>query len=144
MERLKELNARALRRSAQPIHPGQSHFDDAEATLGNAWTATMYDVAGEEMPEIVFGSYVLYYFATKQVFPDANKRTGWYAFLDVLATIDVTVNASDDEAAKFVMDIANKVIADVEGIVGWVMPRLVELKRTPVLVPTGATKLQSI
>ncbi|MCK8496228.1 hypothetical protein [Myxococcus fulvus] len=144
MQRLKELNARALRLSDQPIQPGQSHFDDAEATLGNAWTATMYDVAGEEMPEIVFGSYVLYYFATKQVFPDANKRTGWYAFLDVLATIDVTVDATDDEAAKFVMDIANKVISDVEGIVGWVMPRLMELKPAPAAVTAGATKLQSV
>ncbi len=108
-----------------------------EGTLGAAWMAAGYDEIGQSQPHLVFGSYLLYYFATKQCFADANKRTAWLALGEVLATIGLEVKATDEEAIKFVKDVANKVVPDVHSVVKWVAERLQELRK-PEAVATAS------
>jgi hypothetical protein len=96
------------------------------------------DEIGQAQPHLVFGCYLLYYFATKQCFRDANKRTAWLALGEVLSTIGLEVNATDEEAIKFVKDVANKVVPHVHSVVTWVAERLQELKK-PEPVVVGAS-----
>jgi death-on-curing protein len=130
--RLLALHDRALQ-----MHPGPQGVLNPgcpEGTLGNAWNAVSYDEIGDSLPQLVFGAYVLYYFATNQCFVEGNKRTGWLAFAEVLATLGLEVEATQAEVIQFVFDIANKKVPDVLGIVKWASPRLRELK------PPGAAQ----
>lgn len=132
LEELTALHDRAL--LLDPESGGQGVLDPGcpEATLGSAWSAAGYDdeLSAEE-PHLVFGSYVLYYFATKQCFVDANKRTGWLALVWVLAKLDLEVDATNQEAYDFVLGIANKAIPNPAAVVKWVSLRLRELQRLP-------------
>jgi len=125
LERLMALHARGLRE-----HRGLDGVRDPgcpEGTLGSAKLAVSYDELGESHPHLLFGCYLLYYFATKQCFVDGNKRIAWTSLCEVLGTIDLTIDASAEEAYAFVIGIAEGRTRDIEAVVDWVSKRLKSL-----------------
>jgi death on curing protein len=135
LDRLLELHDRGLRE-----HKGAAGIRDPgcpEGTLGNSWTAAEYSEVGESLPHLVFACYLLYYFATKQCFVDGNKRIAWLAMSEVLASVNLEVNATTDETYGFCMAVANRQVRDVHAVVSWVSSRLRELQ------PLSATSAAS-
>lgn len=100
-----------------------------EASIGAAWTAELY--AGEnESGGLCFAGSLLYYLVKNHCFVDGNKRVGWAACMEVLRSLGITVNATDDEIEALVTGIASgrsSERADVEQAVDvttWLAPRL--------------------
>jgi death on curing protein len=136
LDRLLELHARGLRE-----HKGAAGIRDLgcpEGTLGNAWSGAEYSEIGESLPHLVFASYLLYYFATKQCFIDGNKRIAWLTMSEVLASVNLEVNATTDEAYAFCIAVANKQVRDVHSVVMWVSARLRELQPLPAASPVSS------
>lgn len=106
-----------------------------DSSLNAAVNAGLYEGPAEfddEDPEpdgIIFGASLMFYLVNNHCFGDGNKRTGWAALIDSLATYGLTINASEDESHGFVNSIASGQI-DRHGAVAWVHARVVAI--TPV------------
>jgi prophage maintenance system killer protein len=98
-----------------------------EATLGAAWSADEYSRPPEAQPGFLFSVYLLYYFTTKQCFNDGNKRVAWASMSEALARLDLEIDATDEEAEAFVLDIAERRINSIATVAAWVTARLREL-----------------
>lgn len=126
LERLMALHERGLREHRGL--PGVRETGCPEATLGAAWHAVEYAEQEDTLPALVFAVYLLYYFATKQCFVDGNKRIAWAAMCEVLARYDLEIEATTDEAERFVREIATRQYKSVDPVLRWVMERLRELR----------------
>jgi len=96
-----------------------------EGALGNAMTAEYYRESGDnDVSGLVFAACSLMYLVSSHCFGDGNKRVGWLVMTDVLAKLRLTVNATQDEAEAFVLQIARGDLKDRRKIVQWVAERL--------------------
>jgi death on curing protein len=128
-ERIFKLHSEGIRRySGLPSSPVPGCIESA---LGAAYNAEMYS-----MPEVdeetaitglTFCGYLLFYIASKQCWSDGSKRAAWASAMWVLASMQLTVDASDDDAYRLCMDIAEKRIVNGEQVVIWIADRLKEL-----------------
>jgi len=102
-----------------------------DAALGAAYNAEIYsmpEVEGEELTSgLVFCGYLLFYITTKHCFMDGNKRVAWLTAMWILLGHGLTVQATDDEAETFCMDIAKGTIDKGEDVVNWIAARLVPI-----------------
>jgi death-on-curing protein len=120
-----QLHARGiLEHNQTPIAISQTAQDCVEGRIGNAWTSEGYSADEDATPGLCFAGYLLYYLTRDHCFPDGNKRAAWSAAMAVLASLGLTVNASDDEAYSLVDRIANGIIKDGMEVVYWLTGRL--------------------
>jgi len=87
--------------------------------------AEQYTLADEDAkPGLCFTGYLLYYLVRDHCFPDGNKRAAWAASMAVLASMGLTVKATDDEAYSLVDRIATGGIDEGAEVVQWLAERL--------------------
>jgi death-on-curing protein len=97
-----------------------------EGCLGNAWSAKVY-TEEEDQYSLIFVAYLLFYLAKNHCFIDGNKRVAWMAAMDVLMRYNLTINATDDEAVQFVLDIVENKISDGNKVADWLADRVIAL-----------------
>ena len=99
-----------------------------DGSLGSAWSAEQY-TAHEypgAMEGFVFACYALRSLALNHCLVDGNKRLAWIAFATVLATLGLTVDVTQEDAAAFVERI---IVHHIEGpdVVAWAAEHLAVL-----------------
>lgn len=143
--RVIDLHAKGLK--AHGGREGITEPNGPDATLGAAWNAIAYGPIQGEEPALIFAAYVLYYFATKQVFSDGNKRVAWLVMCEVLASMDLEVGVTNDEGSEMVLAIANKQ-QSVEQAYAWVADHVRELTtpvdQQPAVVPKPTNMLVEV
>jgi death on curing protein len=119
------LHARGiLEHNQTPVAINKAVEDCVEGRIGNAWTSEGYCSDEDAKPGLCFAGYLLYYLTRDHCFLDGNKRAAWSTAMAVLASLGLTVSASDDESYSLVDRIANGVIKDGMEVVYWLAARL--------------------
>lgn len=122
-ELLSILESEMARRGAGSVAEGKPGCVDG--SLGNAWSAEQYtaDEYPGKIEGFVFACYALRSLALNHCLVDGNKRLAWIAFIAVLATLGLTVDVTQEDAAAFV----ERIIVDhLEGpvVVAWATENL--------------------
>ncbi len=100
-----------------------------DGALGAAWNAVSYqDVDAQDV--LVFAGYALFYLATKNCFTDGNKRTALATALEILASVSLRVEATEDDQVNYMLDVASGKVESAGAVVLWLAPRLAELQAT--------------
>jgi prophage maintenance system killer protein len=124
-DKVLDLHAEAITRWNQtPLPVGMDARNCVDGKLGSAWTSESYCVDDAAKAGVCFAGFLLFYLVQGSCFPDGNKRVGWEAAMSVLASLGLTVAASDDEAVDIVMSIADGRIRNGLEIVQWIARRL--------------------
>jgi death-on-curing protein len=124
-ERVIALHKEGLARHSETTLPSGTHAADCvDGKIGNAWTSEAYRVDEDAKPGVCFAGFLLFYIVLGNCFPDGNKRAGWAAAMSVLASLGLTVKATDDEATDFVLKIAAGQIRNGLEVVQWIATRL--------------------
>lgn len=101
-----------------------------DAALGAAYSAELYSMPEMDSETVVAGiafvGYLLFYLATKHCWTDGNKRVSWASAMWVLAKLGLSVQATDEEAIEYCLQIADGKIDKGEDVVNWIAERLVE------------------
>jgi len=97
-----------------------------EASLGNAWQAECYTASDDAVKGLTFAGCLLFYLIANHCFVDGNKRVGWAACMEVLRSLGLTVQVSDEDAEAFCLAIAagDAPITKAVEVSGWLAPRL--------------------
>lgn len=124
-EKVVALHGEAILRYSQtPLAIGTHAHDCVDGKLGSAWTSESYRVDEDAKPGMCFAGFLLFYLVVGNCFPDGNKRVGWAAAMSVLASLGLTVRATDDEAVELVRGIAEGTIRSGLQVVQWLGSRL--------------------
>ena len=83
-----------------------------------------YRAEGGEVSPVVVAAHLLWFFAKNHCFVDGNKRVAWSASQTLLAGIGLAVDAPEDEAAAFVVEVVEAKLA-VETVIEWFTRRLI-------------------
>lgn len=123
-ERLCELHVQAIERwGGAWAEPKIGCLDGA---TNGALTAMRYH--SDAQPDVlVYACFLLRYLALNHCLVDGNKRVAWMAFVEALAVVGLTVDVTEDDAAKFVEETVIVTQAAVETIAQWVAERLAAL-----------------
>ena len=125
LDRLLDLHRRSIARfNTAPLNIGQSHRDCAEGKIGNAWAAESYFDQPSTRHGLCFAGFLMFYLVKGHCFPDGNKRIGWLAAMTVLASLGLTVNATDEEAIGLVHGISTGSVSDGHEVVRWLADKL--------------------
>ncbi len=125
LERVQALQGEGVRRYETGIIDAP-RGGCVEGSLGSAWSAEQYQETEEGVCEgLIFAGYVLFYLAKNHCFTDGNKRVAWLSATWVLATLGVSVDASDDEAEQMVLAVVQGEIPSGAEVVRWLADRLV-------------------
>jgi prophage maintenance system killer protein len=96
-----------------------------EGALGTAWIAEQYATADSPMamPGFIFACFALRGLAMNHCLSDGNKRLAWIAFVETLASLQLTVAVDEKSAAEFVEKIIIEHLTG-EDVVKWAESRL--------------------
>jgi death on curing protein len=121
--RLRELHTKAL--EDYPGSYGERDPGYIESCSSLALQAAIYhtEETCEEPDQLVYVSHLIRSLVQNHPFVDGNKRVGWYAVVYSLGLEQVTIDATNEEAAQFVIDIAEKKMTPND-ICTWIAPRL--------------------
>ena len=132
VDRIRALHAEGMERYGGL--PSVGDVPCIESALGTAYNAEMYSMPEVDDETIVSGLpfcvYLLFYIATKQCWSDGSKRTAWASAMWVLATMGLTIDATDEEAYEFCISVADKTVTKGEDVVSWIAEHLIELDPT--------------
>jgi death on curing protein len=97
-----------------------------EGSMGAAWNAELYTDDDSSSGGLCFAGCLLYYLVKNHCFVDGNKRVGWAACMEVLRSLGLTVDATDEEVEAFVTAIADNSpeVASALDVPVWLAPRL--------------------
>lgn len=124
VQRIVALHAEGMRRHGHD--PASRPAEDCvEGSLGAAWNAGLYREPEDARIGLCFAGHVLYYLAKNHCFTDGNKRAAWMSMTTVLASMGLSVEATDDEAEAMVKQVAEGVIRDPDGVIFWLAERLI-------------------
>ncbi|WP_248358966.1 type II toxin-antitoxin system death-on-curing family toxin [Anaeromyxobacter oryzae] len=119
--RLEDLHEASLQKHGGD--PGTLKVGCVNASLGAAWNAQAYLGEDDSTQKLLFAAHLLYYLARNHCYVDGNKRIAWLAATEVLAAMDLTVDATVDEAEAFVTLVVEGT-ADQSAVLEWVAERL--------------------
>jgi death-on-curing protein len=96
-----------------------------EGALGTAWMAEQYATADSPMaiPGFIFACFALRGLALNHCLMDGNKRLAWIAFVETLASLQLTVTVDEMTAAAFVTTVIVDHLTG-EDVVRWAESRL--------------------
>lgn len=109
--------------SLSPSKPGC-----VEGAVNGAYTSALYSCEeGVDEPDLLHvAAFLFFYFAaTHHCFVDGNKRIAWLALVEILATLELTLDVDDDTAEDFVLQLADGRVREHAAIVAWIAERLV-------------------
>lgn len=122
LSKLLDLQRRSIDRFGG-MH-GSARRDCPEATLANAWSATLYD--SSKFPEYLkFAGYLLFYLNRAHCFLDGNKRIGWAAANYVVLTAGFRIETTDEDAISFCLAVAASQVSSGLNVVEWLAARVV-------------------
>lgn len=122
-DRVLEIYQQTMARFAQPVV--QPKPGCAEGVLGNAWSGELYQESRDLRPGLFFAAAVLVYLAKGHCFSDGNKRVAWLTLLDALSALGLDLEATEDDAADFVLEIAASPKPRVDDVLRWLAARVV-------------------
>jgi prophage maintenance system killer protein len=124
-QKVMELHARAMLEHSEAIlQTGPLHEDCVEGKLGNAWQSESYVTDEDAKHGLCFAGFLLFYLTLGNCFPEGNKRIGWISATVVLASLGLTVKATDDEAEGFVTRIADGTTRNALEVIQWLAARV--------------------
>jgi death-on-curing protein len=123
VERLHELHAATMRARNQSPTPAREGC--LESSVGAARSAGAYASEDEADEGLVFAAAILLYLTKNHCFGDGNKRVAWAAVVEVLLVLGLTVDATEIEAADFVLDLAARERPAIQDVLAWLTPRLI-------------------
>src|SRR5579863_6462244 len=123
VDKVMELRDVGIKRYGGMKHRGDPE-DCVDGALGAAWHAAVFRSEEEDADKrLQFAGFLLFYLATKQCFSEGNKRAAWASAMWVLASKQLTVRATVDEAVGLMNEaIAKKV--DGDRCVIWLSERI--------------------
>ena len=102
------------------------HEGCLERSVGAAWSLEVYGTPYGSLPSLSFCAGLLYYLVKNHCFTDGNKRIAWIAAMESLRTLGLTIEASDDEAEQFCLDVISGKLKHATDVVAWFARRLKE------------------
>jgi prophage maintenance system killer protein len=121
--RLREIHAQAL--EAHGGRAGEREGPECiESVAGGARTALDYHDAPIAETGAVYACYLLRNAVSRHCMVDGNKRLGWFALVDCLLALGLTVDVADDEAERFVCDQVVGKHCTIDVIMAWLTPKL--------------------
>lgn len=99
-----------------------------EGAIGAAVQGASYtrNSSSEPIDPLLMAAFLLRSLVQNHCFVDGNKRVAWLAALDVLAVgASLTLEADEEEAADFVLRIADGTARSIPAIVDWLAEHLV-------------------
>ena len=121
-----ELHGEAISRYGGDGTP-TPHDGCVEKSLGAAWNAELYAGPDGGVPGLCFAGCLLYYLIKNHCFIDGNKRVAWATSMEVLRGLGVTIDATDDAAEQFCLDVISGTVGDAVDVAAWLADRLVAL-----------------
>jgi death-on-curing protein len=104
-----------------------------DGRIGAAGNAAAYCAEGDEDTGLILVSYLLFYLAKDHCFVDGNKRVAWLSAVEALKNLQLTVDASTEEAYAFMIELSSEgstiTAADVAV---WLAERLETIEGEPV------------
>ena len=96
-----------------------------DGALGTAWIAEQYaaSVSPMAISGFIFACFALRGLALNHCLMDGNKRLAWIAFIETLASLQLTVAVGEEEAATFVTSVIVDHLTG-EDVVRWAEARL--------------------
>jgi len=98
--------------------------DCVDGRIGSATNAAAYCVEGDEDWGLILASYLLFYLAKDHCFVDGNKRVAWLAAIEILKNLQLTVNASAEEAYDFMLEVSEGSSTNAAAVAVWLAERL--------------------
>lgn len=91
-----------------------------DAAVAASYNGALYlsEVGNGHTDPIQLAGLLLYHLAKKHCFTDGNKRIAWIIAVDYLARHNLRIIATQEEAANFVIDVAENRI-DRDGAIDW-------------------------
>lgn len=136
-----ELHAQCLERhgGAPGLRDAQCPDRSLDMAQSYCYYASLSDDEQVVEDGLLLAASLCFYLCENHCFVDGNKRIAWAAAMKVLEqTLDLTINATDDEAEAFMLAIASRhegstvtigkdevVIEDAGDVVRWMSERLV-------------------
>lgn len=124
VESILELHAEGIERYGGDYSMPQEGC--VERSLGAAWSLEVYGSPADARPCLSFCAGLLYYLVMNHCFTDGNKRIGWMSVTETLRSLGLTIEATDDEAEKFCLDIISGAVKRATDVVPWLAHRLEE------------------
>jgi death on curing protein len=125
-QRITELHA--IGAEMGPIAGATQKPGCVEGAIGAAVQGAFYvQNTGSEQPDpLLVAAFLLRSLVQDHCFVDGNKRVAWLAVLDVLAVgANLTLRTDEEEAANFVLRVADGTTRSVPEIVAWLQDRLI-------------------
>lgn len=98
--------------------------DCVDGRIGSAANAASYCAEGDADAGLILAAYLLFYLAKDHCFVDGNKRVAWLATVEVLKNLQLTINATTEEAYGFMLDISAGNVRHAEDVALWLAERL--------------------
>lgn len=125
VERVVELHAEGILRHGEgtldPPRPGY-----IEGGLGNAWSAEIYADRPGMVHGFVFAAYAYIYLESRQCFTNGNKRAAWLTMVDILHSIGIDLDCSEQEAIDVCEQITAKEM-NADGLLAWLAAHAVDI-----------------
>jgi death on curing protein len=103
-----------------------------EGSAGGAFNAGLYNAKSDPPSDaeiaLVFAGYLLFYLAKNHCFVDGNKRIAWSACMHVLATLGLTLSASEEDAVLYVDAVVNDRVDNGADVVIWLEENLAAIQ----------------
>lgn len=135
IERINRIHGENLARLGG--RPGGPKPGCVEGSVGGAATAAHYRSEGPDPDILIFLSHLVFYIAKNHCYVDGNKRVAFSVIDEVLAHVGLRLEATQDEAADFILSIADGVVTSAEEVGEWLTApgRLVARLRPSLGVP---------
>lgn len=119
--RLRELHADGIRRFGGTLDVREPGC--IEGLSSSALNSTRYHVDDLAHGALIYACYLLRNAVAGNCMVDGNKRLGWYAAMDVLALLGLTVEASSEEVVDGLYGMLHS-RRPVEEVAAWMSDRL--------------------
>lgn len=88
--------------------------------------AELYSGSDDAKQGLCFAGCLLFYLVKNHCFVDGNKRVAWASCMEVLRSLGLTVNATDDEAEAFCINVitGENMVKKAVDVCLWIAPRL--------------------
>jgi death-on-curing protein len=95
-----------------------------ERSIGAAVNAELYTSVEGAIPGLCFAGCLLFYLAKNHCFLDGNKRVSWLSAMHVLLGLNLTIDATEDEAEAYCLSILSGDVASATDVSRWMADKL--------------------
>ena len=126
-EKVTHLHEEAILRYGGDQTPGAKE-GCLERSIGAAVNAELYTASEEAISGLCFAGCLLFYLAKNHCFIDGNKRVAWLAAMHVLLGLNLTIDATDDEAESYCLSVLDGSVRSATDVCTWFADRLITIE----------------